>query len=438
VAVFQAQVAEKLPDAAFPPPTVSVVLAAMNEAGNIGPLIREISAQLRQLELSFEVIVVDGGSHDETRAQSEEAGARSILQRRIGYGGAVREGFLAARGDYILTLDADCSHPPSLIPELWRERERADVVIGSRFVFGGKSEAPLFRQVLPRILSRTFASLLSLPVRDSSSGYRLYRRTVLKPHSYRYENFNILQEILVKAFADGFNFAEVPLHYYPRRGGTSHVRLVKFCLSYISTLYRMWLLRHSPQAADYELHAYDSRHLLQRYWQRRRTRIVSEFVKGSASLLDAGCGSSKFTTLHPECLALDVRREKLRAIRPTNPRRVQADAQHLPFKNNGFDGLLLSEVIPYVEDTSSLIREAHRVLKDGGKLVLTIPDESRLSWKLIGFLYSRLLPNVRQSPQITRLTRAEVAELLAVNSFRISRYRYIAGAELVLLAERVS
>lgn len=81
---------------------------------------------------------------------ASEAGAECLLQAQIGYGGAVREGFARARGD-LLTMDSATCHPAELLPKLWTAN-KADVIIGSRFVKGGKSDAPMGRQILSREL----------------------------------------------------------------------------------------------------------------------------------------------------------------------------------------------------------------------------------------------------------------------------------------------
>ena len=81
---------------------------------------------------------------------------------------------------YILTLDADLSHDPDFIVKLWRSRERAEVVIASRYVRGGVAYMPRSRLILSRVLNAFFARGLGLPVRDLSSGFRLYRAAAVQ------------------------------------------------------------------------------------------------------------------------------------------------------------------------------------------------------------------------------------------------------------------
>ena len=117
---------------------VSVILPVVNERDNLCALsIPRLAAILDRERISYEVIVVDGGSTDGTRETAETLGARVVAERRRGYAGAIETGFAEARGDYVLTLDADLSHEPDFVAKMWRARERGNVVIASRYAHSG-------------------------------------------------------------------------------------------------------------------------------------------------------------------------------------------------------------------------------------------------------------------------------------------------------------
>src|SRR5437660_8487975 len=101
---------------------LSVVIATWNEAENLPPLMAELRAALAPHGLATEVIVVDGGSRDGTEEVARGLGCDVFRQTKPGFGAAVREGLARARGEWILTLDADLSHPPAVFDAMWRRR----------------------------------------------------------------------------------------------------------------------------------------------------------------------------------------------------------------------------------------------------------------------------------------------------------------------------
>ncbi|HVY62247.1 MAG TPA: glycosyltransferase, partial [Planctomycetota bacterium] len=224
---------------------LSIILPAWNEAENLPPLVKELRAALEGVTTSYEIVVVDGGSRDGTADVARSLGCDVVLQKTPGYGGALREGFAAARGRYLCTLDADLSHPPTFIREMWRRRDEADLVVASRYIPGGAADMPRTREVLSKVLNRTFAELLTIPVADLSSGFRLYRREVLESFETTGRNFNVLQELLTGILARGGRIIEVPFHYRARIFGVSHARIIRFGISYLGSLWHLFFLRTS-------------------------------------------------------------------------------------------------------------------------------------------------------------------------------------------------
>lgn len=224
-------------------PDLSIVIPAAGEPENIRRLLPWITSTLR--DIPHEVLVVIPVPDDPTAAEARSGGARIIVQDGPGYGGALRAGFREAAAPFVLTMDADLSHEPTFIRDLYGHRDRADVVIASRYIPFGLADMPLGRRILSRILNLFFRVVLDLRVRDLSSGFRLYRRSFLEAIRTRGRDFDILQEILIFACAGGWRVLEAPFHYRPRREGSSHARLLRFGISYLKTTLRYWRMRNT-------------------------------------------------------------------------------------------------------------------------------------------------------------------------------------------------
>ncbi len=208
-----------------------VVLPTFNEAENITDLL----SALRSGSPTVEVMVVDDSSPDGTGALAEQAatlhGGITVVHRQAkdGLGAAYRHGFgLALDGAYdvIVSMDADFSHDPAMVPVLIEAiAGGADVVIGSRYVPGGGSQDwPLRRRLLSRWGNRYTAGVLRLPARDCTSGFRAYRADMLKaidPETTTSEGYAFLTELLRRLHANGALIREVPILFRDRERGQS-------------------------------------------------------------------------------------------------------------------------------------------------------------------------------------------------------------------------
>src|SRR2546426_12519263 len=110
------------PEAPGMTPELTIVIPALDEGRNLEVLLPALGAVLEEMDLAGEVVVVDRGSRDDTGAIATAFGARVTAQREPGYGGALRAGFAAATAPWEMTLDADLSHRPTFIRDLWAAR----------------------------------------------------------------------------------------------------------------------------------------------------------------------------------------------------------------------------------------------------------------------------------------------------------------------------
>jgi dolichol-phosphate mannosyltransferase len=413
---------------------ISVIVPALNEGSNLRLLLPRLHQVISALAPGeHETIVVDGGSKDDTVEVVESLGARVVSQEEPGYGGALKAGFRSAQGEYIFTLDADLSHDPDFIERMWDARHDAEVIVASRYVPQGSAEMPSVRKVLSVILNTFFTKGLSLPLHDISSGFRLYRSSAIKELSLESSDFDVLEEILIRCYAEGYGIREVPFQYLPRQRGNSHISLLRFGIAYLRTFRRMWELRNSIMCADYDDRAFDSRIPPQRYWQRKRHEIVTGFAAAGSSCLDVGCGSSRILSSLEEVVGADISLRKLRWARKYGRPLVNASIFDLPFGDGVFDCVICSEIIEHIAADDKPFLEMRRVLRGGGLLILGTPDYGRLSWRIIENLYQRLIPGGYADEHITRYTKERLVRSMEELGFLLSDVKYILGSEMIML-----
>ena len=210
-----------------------MVVPTYNERENVIPLIREILAQ----DDGIDVWVADDGSPDGTAEAVREAmaahpGRVDLLLRneKGGRGAAViaafKKGLLDPRGYRILfEMDADFSHHPREIPKFLAKLETCDMVIGSRYVEGGgTSDWGLLRPVLSWLANLYIKLVAGVPIRDTTSGYRAYRREVLAATEFdriKITGYVVHGEMAYQAWIHGFRLGEVPIHFKNRARAAS-------------------------------------------------------------------------------------------------------------------------------------------------------------------------------------------------------------------------
>ena len=349
-----------------------------------------------------------------------------------GFGHELRSGLRRARGAHVITVDPDFEGPMTFLADLWARRHDAEVIVASRYVDDSRVHMPAARHAGSRVINAVFRRGLSLGVNDGSSAIRLYRTDVVNALTLEATDYDILQEVLVRAYANGWRVLEVPLEYRPNStvASKTHAALV---VAYLRTFWALWKLRNSIAAADYDYRAHDSPIPLQRYWQRRRYRHIAELVDGQGAVLDVGCGSSHIIGILPKgSVALDVLMNKLRFARRFRAPRVRASGFALPFADESFPCVLCSQVIEHVPMVPSMIDELCRVLAPGGRLVLGTPDYDRWEWVWIEKAYGLAAPGGYADEHISHYTRKGLLEEFARRGYTHEATRYILRGELIL------
>jgi SAM-dependent methyltransferase len=346
-------------------------------------------------------------------------------------------GFAEAAGDYVLTLDADLSHDPDFISKMWVARHRGDIVVASRYTRGGVVYTSFIRRWTSFLLNLVLGRMLSIPVRDMSSGFRLYRREALRELKLNSENLEVQEEILVRAYARGFSIVEVPFVYFPRATGRSHTRLISFGLDILYSSLKLWKVRNSLESADYDERGFYSIIPIQRYWHRSRHQIAVNWARGSGRILDAGCGSSLIIQSLNHAVGMDFNLGKLRFLRRYGMPLVRGSAFALPFADESFDCVMSQEVIEHLPYDEVIFNEMSRVLKPGGLVILGTPDYATWVWRTIEPIYGFLMPGGYKDEHITHFTRESLTEVMVRHGFAVEAVAYVGGSDLLMRCRKL-
>ncbi|WP_454896198.1 polyprenol monophosphomannose synthase [Alloprevotella tannerae] len=211
-----------------------VIIPTYNEKENIENIIRAVFA----LPKSFHILIIDDGSPDGTASivrglmQDEFADRLFMVERqgKLGLGTAYICGFkwaLEHGYDFVFEMDADFSHNPEDLPRLYQAcaDKGFDVAVGSRYVSGvNVVNWPMGRVLMSYYASRYVQFVTGIPVRDTTAGFKCYRRRVLETvdlDAIRFKGYAFQIEMKFTAYKLGFKIKEVPVIFVNRREGTS-------------------------------------------------------------------------------------------------------------------------------------------------------------------------------------------------------------------------
>ncbi len=215
-----------------------IMVPTFNERQNIGELVRLLHESVSDAE----ILAVDDSSPDGTyeevqRLQKKDVKLHLLLRERSvkGRGWAGRDGFrrsLFMGADFVVEMDADLSHQPKFVPDLLAplKSKEADVVIGSRYIPGGKDlERPFHRQLTSNFAKLYLKWILGLRVQDPTSGFRAFTREALqkiKVDSLRARDPFTISEILFRCFRAKLRIVEIPIEFVDRAKGASKLHLI--------------------------------------------------------------------------------------------------------------------------------------------------------------------------------------------------------------------
>lgn len=199
--------------------TLSVVIPALNEAANLGPVLVRLHVVLEDLSREgwkSEILLVDDGSSDRTAGIAMAEGAKVLANPYpIGNGAAVKRGIRNARGECILLLDADGQHPPESIPQLLSHYGKYDLVVGARHGTGHGWH----RRLANKVFNTLASYVTSRKIEDLTSGFRCGRAEVFKRYCYLLPNtFSYPTTSTLAFLRGGYSVGYVPIQAAKRKG----------------------------------------------------------------------------------------------------------------------------------------------------------------------------------------------------------------------------
>ena len=229
--------------------TLSIVIPTYNESKNIVKILDSLRTALTR-EMNAEIIVVDDNSPDGTSNTVEEYAKNSknhdysieVIRRenKRGLSSAIVTGIQRARGDSVVVMDSDLSHPPQTIPKMVEELRSSDcdIVVASRYVKGGSvSGWPFKRKLISKGATKIAQHGLGIKIKDPMSGFFAFKRHIVNNIKFDAIGYKILLEILVKA--RGAKVKEIPYHFIDRTTGSSKMDL-SVGVDYLKSVWKLY------------------------------------------------------------------------------------------------------------------------------------------------------------------------------------------------------
>jgi glycosyltransferase involved in cell wall biosynthesis len=197
---------------------ISIIIPAFNEELAVRETVNELRKLLEVTEFQAEIIVVDDGSTDRTAREAKAAGARVIQHRsNRGYGASLKTGIIAASNDIIAITDADGTYPAKFLPQMVREIEHADMVVGSRT--GSDVNIPISRMPAKWFLRIMANYVANSRIPDLNSGLRVFRRDVAMQYfAILSDQFSFTTTITLALMCDKYAVTYIPIDYRKRQG----------------------------------------------------------------------------------------------------------------------------------------------------------------------------------------------------------------------------
>jgi glycosyltransferase involved in cell wall biosynthesis len=216
---------------------VSVVIPTLNEAGNILEALLTIE---KELAYPNEVIVVDGDSTDGTKEIVKDNNCKLIIQKRRGYGIALRTGMRYAKGDIVVMVDGDGTYEVKHINRLIETmiKRDAEMCLATRMYGLSKNSMGVLNYFGNKLITLFFDFLYGQYLTDTQSGFRAISRSAIEKVNFGEGDMAFATEMLVKFAKKGFRMVEVPTVYKPRKYGKTKLKRFSAGMQIFNTIFK--------------------------------------------------------------------------------------------------------------------------------------------------------------------------------------------------------
>lgn len=374
---------------------ISVIIPAKDEENRLPVFLSSLISHCQTSLYKYEIIVVDDGSRDKTSDavklfQSKFSRLRLItLRENRGKGFAVKAGVWEAKGKAVLFMDADGSTPVDAIEEnLHFLSQGYDIVVGSRVLKDTSHSVKVknYRKFIGQVFNFFVHRFLINTVQDTQCGFKMFKASVIRPLFSRLNinGFGFDLEILYLTNKFGFKLKEVPVNWHHVDASKTNL-LVDSIKMFINIFQiRNWHLINCKNEAVHmseeeitRMFAVEKNH----WWFQSKNGFVTHLLEkeqgGPKMILDAGCGTGMnlmFLEKFGRCYGCDAVQTALKFCLKNNLKKlVCCDLEHMPFQPKKFDLITVLDVIEHVAAPSTVLSQLKTLLKDDGKVIITVP-----------------------------------------------------------------
>lgn len=453
-----------------------ILIPTYNESENV----EKLYIELKKLKIDADILFIDDNSPDRTsdiikKISNKDKGVL-LLKRagKKGIGSAHLDGIKFAydkKYDTLITMDSDFTHKPSDVLKLLKQKDNADVVIGSRYLSANSlSDWNLFRKAVTNSAHMLTKSLLKMPF-DATGAFRLYNLNKIPKDVFKLvesKDYSFFFESLFILYINQFKIKEVSVSLPARTYGTTKMTMsdafngLKFLFQtfYLSKIYKdsytyCPVLLHpniNPDKVEREWDKYwlserkqrkilyDATAVFYRKYIIRNTLnyYMKKHFKNGSKMLHAGCGGGQVDTDVVKMVnvtALDISTGALNRYKnlyKDSCKVLQGSILNLPIKDGSFDGVYNLGVMEHFSpsDIKKILDEFHRILKKNGKIMLFWPPvygSSVYFLDSLHFVLNNILhKNIRLHPEeyVRVKSKKQISEILAKSKFKLTGFYF--------------